>query len=199
MKIILVLIFIVSLLNSCSSGVKVKNTLRVNRDVSVSYGSVKDKAYKASQVIDIQSDPMLVESPGNISVLVVPISSTTKAVELNMKELTKKTFSNKMKTIYDKDLTYVFSKVFSIQKDLQENSAKDALTKLQGLKKEFPELTYLYFLEASIHYIMGDTKKTKSLLELALSKYPDNEDALSLYASLLSKGEPNRFLAGEKK
>ena len=187
---------LISLMFSCGSSKKGR-IVTVKQDAKVIFDSGEEKVVKANEGFEFEEKrSMLIQSPGHISVLVVPVRGKKQNVDVSLKRFDKSAFNISLNKIYNNELTTILSKIHNIQKNIQEQKTSEALTLVDALREQYPGLTYLSFLKASIHYILGEKEKAKQLLELALEEYPKNEDALSLYSSLLSDGEKNKFLGG---
>lgn len=193
---LLISLFMFSLI-SCGSSSTVNKQIVVKQDAKIIYDNNESKDVKGGEAVEYQGRSMLVESPGHISVLVVPVGEEEQNIKVDLKKFDKNSFNSSLTRIYNKDLTAIFTKVHDVHKKVQEGKAKEALPIIEKLKEQYPNLTYLNFLKASVYYILGEKEETKKLLELALEEFPENEEALSLYSSLLKKGERNRFI-GEK-
>lgn len=183
------------LFSSCSTILRQPvNEVKVPQETLVTFQNGEKQKNEKDKPVTLNKGPVLVESPGHIGVLVVPVESRDQTVNLRLKELDKDNFGEHFQAIYNRELTEILAGVYKAQKYIQENNAKVALSEVQKLQVKYPGLTYLSFLEASIHLVLGNRNKTKEILEVALKNYPDNKDAMDLYVSLLGKGEKNKFL-----
>lgn len=181
------LIFLVG----CSTFSSPKNQLKLNQDSTITYENGEKKEVKAGNAVDYDKNPLLVESNGHVSVLVIPLRSEDQIVNVNLKKISKSDFHHDIQITYDHDMTYILSEIYKIQKLVQQNKAQEALNQLSLLKGKYTTLSYLSFLEASIYYVLGDKDKTEEILARALKKYPDNDEAQELYNSLKNDRVPS--------
>jgi predicted Zn-dependent protease len=65
--------------------------------------------------------------------------------------------------------------------------AKEALREVHQLEKDYPEITYLQFLEASCLTVLGQKEEAANVLKTALIEFPENDEAVQLYQALTGK------------
>ena len=194
MKFVLISTTLFSILSGCSTFEGVNNEVKLSQESTVTFESGEKLKVEKEKAVSLDKGPVLIESPGHLGVLVVPIKDKDQSVNVRLKKLNKENFGDQFQAIYNQEMTQILGEVYKVQKLIHENKKQDALVQVQRLKDKFPGLTYLSFLEASVYLVMGDKGKTKQLLEVALTNYPDNQEAMDLYISLLDKGEKNKFL-----
>lgn len=178
----------------CSTFQGPSHEVKLQQSSVVTYQSGEKVKVEKDKTVPLNKGPLLVESPGHLGVLVVPVREEDQKVDLRLKKLDKDNFGEQIQAIYNRELSEILGGVYKVQKMIHENKKRDALSEVQKLQVKYPGLTYLSFLEASVYLILGNKAKTKQILEVALTNYPDNKEAMDLYVTLLDKGETNRFL-----
>jgi tetratricopeptide (TPR) repeat protein len=135
----------------------------------------------------------LVESPGHIGVLVVPLGKNVEA-NLRLKEISLDQLSPSMRKKQNIVISKILKDVIMAQNLLQGRKAFEALALVDKLITENGDLVYLNFLKASCHILLGQKEMARNSLDQALKIYPDFKDAVDLYGLVLSPGEKNPYL-----
>ncbi|MEO5668314.1 MAG: hypothetical protein ABIR96_09665, partial [Bdellovibrionota bacterium] len=149
------------ILASCATSGLSSQSLRFKDAVTVTTGGGRESSYKADESIPMPSEPVQVEAPGHVSVLVVPLKSASGVTEIQMRRL--ETWSgSEMGRELNQRLNKVTGRVVEIQRALAKRSGRDALRMIEELESSYPELTYLNFLKASSYVLNGERDKARA-------------------------------------
>lgn len=147
----------------------------------------RETSIPAGQTTEIPSEPVKIEAPGMVSLLVVPLDSNTSNVDIKMRKLEGWSGPDMGRQVNIR-LNQILEKVVEAQKALGSKRGREALSIIESIQKDSPELTFLNFLKASAHVLNGDRSAAIASLEVALATFPDNASGKALLKSL--KGSP---------
>ena len=156
-----------------------KLELELKEDVSYKIGSSPSKQGKSGEVITLDGTPVLVEAPAKVSMYIIPSPEAAGRYELNLsnsRDISAPIIRSEALSITN----LVIEKIIDIQVKLAKKQPREALKIIDSLKNTQPGLSYLGFLEASCFYILGDKKKAKEALTIALDAHPNDEKGKKL-------------------
>lgn len=172
--------------SSLSSGKAVQ--VKVLQDVSIRTDNSSPTAKKKGETFDVASNPVVVESPGFVSTLLIPLHSNSGIAELSLAP-----FENTTKCITPERPSEQMNKLLSdfnqAQMLLAERHVGEALRLADDLLVRYPSVTHLKFFKASCLVVDGRRDEAKHLLEEGLREFPDDEIGRKLYRSLQSGRE----------
>lgn len=143
---------------------------------------------KKGESFTVDKEPVYVEAPGHIGVIVLPAGETPAKVDLSLRQMSgwasegSKQYASKRINDVLKDITHAQSYMY-----IGENER--ALTEIRKLKATYPDITYLSFLEASALTLLNRKAEAKLMLERGLASNPDDENAKALLKTLSSGGQ----------
>lgn len=187
-KNLIIILFSTNLLVSCGS-VKGKSNRQIEfkQDVTIYNDQGESLDIKKDSKINLDNKNMLIESPGYVSLLVVPLNEDPKEVSVNLKNLESKKIKEMLGATIDHELSKVLFRINNAQQLLMQEKGNEALMLINEIQKEYVNLDFLDILKASAYVMIGDPNNAKILLEKSIEKYPDNEETKQLYNSLFMK------------
>jgi hypothetical protein len=177
------------LITGCATMGNDTRTLRFRDAVTVTGADGRETAYKAGESIPMPSDPVQIESPGQVSMLVVPLAPRAGVSEIKMRK-TEGWAGTEFNREVNLRLNRTVERVVEAQRALANRQGREALRIVEDLQNSYPELTYLDFLKASAYVLLGDREKARAAVESGLAAFPDNAAGRRLAASL--SGGANR-------
>lgn len=135
-----------------------------------------------------ERNPLWIDSPGRVPVLVVPLRTQSGQVKVDSLPI-QKAFAESVEVKIDKELSIMLMQIGDIQALLGEKKFSSALQKVSELKTQYPNVRYLDFIEASASFLVGDRSRALSALESGLLAHPDYRPGLQLYKNLGGKPE----------
>lgn len=188
------LLFIL-LLSSCSSFKGAKHAVVAGHDMTaIQKGEAKE--VKEGEEIIVEKDPVFLHAKGKKSAIVFPASSNTAKFNVNLPDVNEETIGHFADRKVNKQLNKLVEEISKVQILLSKKQFKQALESIKLIKKDYPRLSYLHFLEASCYLMLGQRGVAKDLLRQGLEDFPENEDAKKLYLSLLTDKERQDFRKG---
>jgi hypothetical protein len=170
-------------LAACASFMSDSRTLKFKDNVTVTTIEGRETQYKAGEVIPMPREPVQVEAPGQVGVIIVPASGGAGVTELKMRRIDSWSGPELNREVNQR-LNRVLERVVEAQKFLSKRQGSDALRVISELQGSMPELSYLEFLKASAHVVNGDREKARAAVEAGLSSFPDNASGRALARSL---------------
>lgn len=164
-------------------------TIELEQDVYVREPGKSEKTlYNAGQSFNYDKNlPLLLEAPGRVSVILLPTDpSESSSIRLNQ-PLIDEWPAPKVQKAIDRSLSKIMESAFQIQNLLAQKKLDAAATELTQLQSEYPDVTYLNFLRASIELMRGNTETASIAIKKALAAHPNNEEGKRL-AEILAKG-----------
>ena len=134
----------------------------------------------------MKDEPVLVEAPGYVGVVILPPGSAPVEMDLQLRQIPNWA-SEASKTYASKRLTEILQDVSEIQSQLFVGKFDQALENVRDLKKNYPDISYLNFLEASTLTLMNRRGEAIPLLRKGLVEHPDFEPAKNLLRSIASE------------
>ncbi len=129
------------------------------------------------------TEPVLIESPGRVGVLVMPYNKSAAKIDLTLRPISNWS-GDAAKIQVGNLLSEIVSELIVVQQDLNQGRPQSALDKVRALRKQFPSVGYLKFAEANCLVVLGQNSEAISVLNEALVEDPDNENARSLYRNI---------------
>ncbi len=171
------------LLGGCASMGNDTRTLRFKDAVTLTASDGRETAYKAEESVPMPQDPVQIEAPGKVSLLVVPLGTGSGVSEIKMRRVD--TWAGpELNRAVNQQLNKVLERVVEAQRALSRRSGGEALRILQELETSNPGLSYLNFLKASAYVLQGERDQARRAVEQGLAAFPDNPSGLALLKSL---------------
>ena len=159
-----------------------KYSVYVDQDVQITSEINKVEQKMKGQKIDFD-EPLLIESPGYVGLLVVPINDKANLVKVSLKPI-EELGGEQIQKQNNLVLNDLVNGINDIQILLSTNKSKEALTKVEEIQVKYPKVSHLKFLKASCLVVQGERAKARVILSEALKEFPDNENAKQLLQSL---------------
>lgn len=170
--------------------------IELEKDTWVQVGD-KRQLRKKGEILELKDQPILLEAPGHIGLMIAPPLDKTAKYQVNLRPL-EEWGGDYFSHLADKVISETLEKVIQAQALLGRGKAQEALEQIKEVQKTYPQATYLKFIEASCLVVLGKKEEARGILELALKNFPDNEEGRKLYISL--GGQPFwRDQKGEQK
>jgi hypothetical protein len=157
--------------------------IKMTQDMYVSRGSESRIKHKKGEVLSINDKPLLLEVPGHVDMLIIPLKNSISQVEPVLKPIDEWSGEALEKSLNIK-LSEIINETIKVQFLLYSKKEKEALAKLDLIQAKYPRVSYLNFLRASALFLMGEKIKSKLAIEVALKDFPNDENARSFYESL---------------
>jgi hypothetical protein len=168
---------------ACASLGSDTRSLKFKDAVTVTTAEGRETDYKAGESISVPSEPVQVEAPGQVSVLIVPAGLGSGVTEIKMRRL--ETWSGpELGREINQRLNKVTGRVVEIQRALAQRSGREALRLIEELQANYPELSYLNFLKASAFVLMGERARARTAVEAGLVDFPEDVSGKALLRSL---------------
>jgi predicted Zn-dependent protease len=135
------------------------------------------------------NEPVLLESPGHVGVLLIPARETPTQYKVSLRELPL-WGGDAVDRYANSVISEVLSKVTQAQVLLGQHKPEQALEIVQELRAKHPKLSYLGFLESSCYLVMGQREKATATLSRSLEDFPKDEQAKALYRSIAGEKRP---------
>ena len=162
--------------------------VKLKSDVTVKTVNGEPKEEKAGSEIIVKDEPIFVEAPGYVGVVILPPGSAPVEMDLQLRQ-SSDWASGASKSYASKRITEILQDVSEVQGHLFSGKYDDALKKVRDLKKNYPEIAYLNFLEASTLTLMNRRGEAIPLLRKGLAEHPEFEPAKNLLRSIASEPE----------
>ena len=173
---------------ACSSITKPKNSsVTLQQNAWVRSGSEKSVEKKKGETIEISNQAVSIEAPGYVGVVLVPTNSNIAKHNINLKPI-ENWGGEAVESHLNQVVTFALQKIITAQVMLGQGKAKEALELVQEIQREYPNVSYFKFVEASCLAVLGEKEKARSVLSDALKKYPSHPEAQKLFVAL--GGEP---------
>ena len=191
-KITLLLVLVVVGLMTGSVGCSSLSTpdghvISVSHDAQITEATGESKALNKDQTASITNQPVFIESPGRVSVLILPPNENKQKIDLKLKKISE--FGGREFEQYaDSVLNEIMNDVYQVQVRLGAKQYDIALTKVKELRSKHPHLSFLMVLEASCHLGNGNRESAIAVLREALNKNPSHREAGDLLMRLTSDG-----------
>lgn len=172
------------LLSACASMSAPKTSqLKLSQDIYISQGSQPRALHKQGEVVALEDQPMLLEAPGYVGLLLVPIKDSASQLEPTLKPIDEWS-GDTLERALNSRLSEIVAETNRVQVLLSSKKEKEALEKIDSLQRKYPKISYLNLFRASALFMMGEREKSKLALEIALRDFPSDANARSFYESL---------------
>lgn len=189
------------LILSCSSKPLV-HEIELRQDSFVSVGSdAPIFKRKGDTVESVATDPVLIESPNYVAVLIPPVVEPTSKVKVTLRPVDH-WGDDLLQYKTEIMLNELFLGLGEVQKHFGEKKFDSALAKSTEMQSKFPRVGYLKFLKARCLMLTGNYDQAKKLLEVAVAQFPENLEGKELYEEALKASSNKRMPAdaeGSKK
>ena len=142
----------------------------------------------AGEFILVDDQPVIIESPGHIGVMILPPGKTATVSKLKLKPLNSWS-GEKTELVANDILSKLLPKIIKIQSLLSQKKSQDAYNMARTLRVKYPRINYLKFIEATCLVVTGRLQQARDLLKQALNEYPNNIPAQDLLRSISSEGQ----------
>jgi predicted Zn-dependent protease len=185
---VLVLVVSIAALVGCSSlSTPDGHVVTVSHDAQITEATGESKTLNRNQTASVTDQPVFIESPGRVSVLILPPNENKQKIDLKLKKISE--FGGREFEQYaDSVLNEIMNDVYQVQVRLGAKQYDIALTKVKELRGKHPFLSFLMLLEASCHLGNGNRESAIAVLREALSKNPSHREASDLLLRLTSDG-----------
>ena len=163
----------------------------LKNDAYIKTASGEPQQQKAGAEIIVKDEPVFIEAPGYVGVVVLPVGSAPAEVELELRQVSDWA-SEASKGYASKRLTEILEEVSQVQGQLFVGKYGEALNKVRELRKSYPDIAYLGFLEASTLTLLNRREEAIPLLRQGLLQQPNYEPARNLLRSIASEKEGAR-------
>ncbi|MCX6125221.1 MAG: hypothetical protein NTV34_10830 [Proteobacteria bacterium] len=154
----------------------------------VSYPGKAAVQKNAGDTLEVKSEPLLIESPGKVSVIVTPANSDSGTMKVSLQSV-RAWGGPELETHLNQKTGEIVSDVLrgmtSIQRRLATRDTDAALQEVRDLRKKYPQVKYLGFVETSALVLLGQKKAAEAVLKEALAAFPDDQDGQKLAAEIL--------------
>lgn len=152
---------------ACSSSVKKTSSIILTQDSYVTVGESTPTLVKSGESIPKTTDPILVESPGHLSLLLLDQGGKSE-VEVTLRPLSESNLGSEFKKINKKNMEEVLLGVWEVQNLLATQNSPLALDKASSLVAKFPDIQSLKVLQASCLVANGNRSGAISVLNSVL-------------------------------
>ena len=186
-------------ISGCSSLSKpTPTTIELTHDMSVIEPHQPKQELKKGKKIELNDEPLIFESSGHVSVMVVPTKETKTGlfgspIEKRPKSQIKLTLKEDPRLNPDKvdaiaqcekkeaeNMNSLLSEVENVQELMAASSFRLALEKISQLQARYPAVTYLNFLKGSVLVLSGQHNEAKIILEKSMREFPQQKMAKDL-------------------
>ena len=174
---------VIHIFTSCGSpGPLGKNAINLSQDATITTQG-KAKPFRAGSKVPIKDQPVFVEAPGYVGVLVIPDQNSSRIVKVNLRPIETwggEAFNHKL----NENLNKLVNGIVNVQALLAAHKAREAMEEIGKLERANPSLSALSFLKASCYVMLNDQARAKNALENALRDFPGDNNGQSLYEEL---------------
>lgn len=157
----------------CASQAKHSARVELEHDAKVKIGDANPIDKKKGDTVEVSQVPVLVEAPGKIGVLLIPLHSQEQVAKIALQKGGEiSTGLSEADAI--KAQNYLLTKANEVQTWLAERKTKEALTLVDELIQKYPKVVQLKFMKASCLVLMDERERARVLLEIALKEDPEN-------------------------
>ena len=196
-------LFLVLIFLTACGGASVPKRARLSfvEDVLITDSNGQKVALKRGDSVELADNPIEISSEGKKSLMVLPLAANGQIAKIKLSNLSVDDLNENLKAAYNKNLEQLLVGIVNVQKEMAKKNNQQAKAELDKMKKLFPDLALIKFMEANIFLIEGNRDQAKMLLEQGLLQFPDNSDAIKLYRQLLAPGEKDmtRYPSSENK
>lgn len=129
-------------------------------------------------------EPSLITSEGRVPVITIPACGASQITV--DPPILKQVVAQDSSESLDRALSETIEKISIIQQYLRDQNIGAAQSALNALRQEYPKLTFLNFIEASIAVLKGNRKDAIRLAEAGLRSHPNYQEGQELLKNLRS-------------
>ncbi len=141
---------------------------------------------KAKTPLDRPDTPLLIEAPGYVATLIIPSQFEGESLTVSLKKL-EAWSGDDLNFQVSKNVSKIIYQIQDIQKQSALGRPQDALFGIENLIKEFPNIPYLYFLQANLLFRSQKLGAAQEALEKGLVLDPENTAAKALLNRIRGK------------
>lgn len=180
-------VLLAAALGGCSHGDDF--TVEVQEDAVATVQGKKPRSLKKGGRITSPGDPVLIEAPGKLGLIVLPIDGDTRKVKANLKPFT--AFGDSvLQTEANALVSRVLPEVVEVQRLLARRQSEAALTRATELVGRYPGIVYLKLLKVSCLIVNDRSEEARELLDEALAALPNDGLTTELVKVLATKETP---------
>lgn len=101
----------------------------------------------------VKKDAALLEAPGHVPILVVPVGPSAERVGVRLKSWRE---SNSAPSHWWESMDQLIEGIVKVQRLMRDKKPSEALALASSLESEFPRIAQLKLLKASCHYMLGN-------------------------------------------
>ncbi|GEM_PF-4759751 len=176
-----------SLLEQVSTEAPQGRQVVLKHDAWVKTSNTDAEQKKAGDIITVSDQAVLVESPGRVGVVVLPVKQNPDQVEIELRPISNWA-GDATKEMANQMLSELMQEMTKVQVDLSQGNASSALSRVRDLRGKYPNVSFLKLTEASCLVVMGQNNEAKNLLEQILVESPANAEAKTLLQTISSRG-----------
>lgn len=162
----------------------------LTQDANIFAGDAAPVMAQQGQPVLVKKEPTLIESPGYVSTLIVPIGAQTNDLRVAMKPthmINAFARAGKNEASADRILSQIMPMLNEAQMSIAMGQRDAALEKMDAILVKYPKLHYVRFMKASVLALLKRNTEALSELELALSAFPENDRGQRFYESLTGR------------
>lgn len=166
---------------------------------SIENGSITDLATQNKQELLKNNDteltistPLQVDILGHLPVILIPLKEGTTDIKLQPPS-----YKDAINTYGQNEISHIVSKMFIdiqlVQKKIQLRDLSGAMSTINELQKNYPNVAFLDFIKGSILFLQGQKSEARTAIKKALEAHPDYEEGQKFLKSIGDDGS-----SGEK-
>ena len=165
----------------CSLASKVSVSVPPGHQVTVKQKAwVKDsdsepRQLNAGDTLTLKDKPILVEAPGHVGVILIPVNHSESNIDVNLRPM-KSWASDASQEIALQITSKILIDINGVFEQLKSGQTQSAFSRVQQLRKAYPSLVYLKYLEASCLMVLGQTEAAKKLMAEAEQELPTESE-----------------------
>lgn len=175
-----------ALLCSCAV-VRPRTHLVMAQDATVTIGSNAPQSFATGERVSLPHDePVLVEAPARVSVLVVPLAQSPDELKINLRSVDDPAGPSRQSEMDRHDDELVLA-TLDIQRLATERRLPEAQQRLRSLQEKFPQLVSLGVLDVNLALLQGQTGRAREAIKVLNTRFPDDKRVRQLASYLESQ------------
>lgn len=150
------------------------------QDSTITEGTRPAVQMSAGSVLSIKKEPLLIESPGHIGVLLHPHTARPQETRVSLKKIEDwdgEYLQNRSNRLVN-SVVVEMSEVYSL---LNAKRVTEALARVEELQKKYPKLSSLHFIRTSCLILLGKKSEARVALSEGLKDFPESQVGQRLY------------------
>jgi len=143
--------------------------------LKIAYSEVVDNYSRSDNFMLV----MKKDKHSNYRVMISKLHSGKFEINANLDSYTEKGFA--------KEYALLINKLFDVQRLVRSKNYKDAITDLEQLEKDYPEVGAVYEMKAMTYYMAKDLNKSLSYYRKAASVFPGSKEVYTMKKYLESE------------